>query len=100
GYDGPEILPSSTRLFCLIGADAGQFDRVGPHSPAQAKTADELAVIDGEAPEGRFGHPRPAAIFGDVAQERFAHSTTLERYQPRKSGMREVACKPQCCPLA
>src|SRR5438067_9482734 len=25
GYDGPEILPSSTRLFCLIGADAGHF---------------------------------------------------------------------------
>ena len=24
GYDGPEILPSSTRHFCLIGADAGQ----------------------------------------------------------------------------
>src|SRR6516165_8727130 len=23
GYDGPEILPSSTRHFCLIGADAG-----------------------------------------------------------------------------
>src|SRR5215831_6200376 len=24
GYDGPEILPSSTRPFCLISADAGQ----------------------------------------------------------------------------
>src|SRR5437762_785613 len=24
GYDGPEILPSSTGLFCLVGADAGQ----------------------------------------------------------------------------
>src|SRR5213075_1725366 len=24
GYDGPEILPSSTRPICLIGADAGQ----------------------------------------------------------------------------
>jgi hypothetical protein len=24
GYDGPEILPSSTRPFCLIGADAEQ----------------------------------------------------------------------------
>jgi hypothetical protein len=35
-----------------------------------------FAVIDGAAAEGRFGHPRPAAIFGDVAQERFAHSTT------------------------
>src|SRR5215472_3716708 len=23
GYDGPEILPSSTRHFCLIGADPG-----------------------------------------------------------------------------
>src|SRR6202030_2221534 len=25
GYDGPEILPSSTRPFCLIGADAGHY---------------------------------------------------------------------------
>jgi hypothetical protein len=25
-YDGPKILPSSTRLFCLIGADAGHFE--------------------------------------------------------------------------
>ena len=24
GYDEPEILPSSTRRICLIGADAGQ----------------------------------------------------------------------------
>src|SRR5690348_10617712 len=24
GYDGPEILPSSTQPICLIGADAGQ----------------------------------------------------------------------------
>src|SRR5206468_10369694 len=24
GYDGPEILPSSTHPFCLSGADAGQ----------------------------------------------------------------------------
>jgi hypothetical protein len=24
GYDGPEFLPSSTRTFCLTGADAGQ----------------------------------------------------------------------------
>src|SRR5207237_5201102 len=26
GYDGPEILPSSTRPFCPIGADAGQSE--------------------------------------------------------------------------
>ena len=25
GYDGPEILPTSTRPFCLIGADAGHI---------------------------------------------------------------------------
>src|SRR4029077_19769577 len=31
GYDGPEILPSSTGLFCLIGADAGQSLRL--HRP-------------------------------------------------------------------
>jgi RNA polymerase sigma-70 factor (ECF subfamily) len=31
GYDGPEILPSSTGLFCLIGADAGQSPRASHH---------------------------------------------------------------------
>jgi len=25
GYDEPEILPSSIRSICLIGADAGQY---------------------------------------------------------------------------
>ena len=25
GYYGPEVFPSSTRLICLIGADAGQW---------------------------------------------------------------------------
>jgi len=29
GYDGPEILPFSTRPICLIGADAGQPLEVG-----------------------------------------------------------------------
>ena len=36
GYDEPEILPSSTRPICLIGADAGQQPRVlgiEPQSP-------------------------------------------------------------------
>src|SRR5205085_7778762 len=28
GYDGPEILPSSTQPICLIGADAGQSKRI------------------------------------------------------------------------
>src|ERR1700724_2049511 len=27
GYDEPEILPSSTRPICLIGADAGRSER-------------------------------------------------------------------------
>jgi hypothetical protein len=30
GYDEPEVLPSSTRRICLIGADAGYAKVRGP----------------------------------------------------------------------
>src|SRR5580704_14961096 len=33
GYDEPEILPSSTRRICLIGADAGQKSTKGVNFP-------------------------------------------------------------------
>src|SRR5207253_7236105 len=36
GYDGPEILPSSTRPFCLIGADAGQLEHRAAFYAARA----------------------------------------------------------------
>src|SRR5215471_13694055 len=42
GYDGPEILPSSTRPFCLISADAGHsliyravVRRIDPDQPGR-----------------------------------------------------------------
>jgi hypothetical protein len=52
GYDGPEILPSSTRPFCLIGADAGQRSQKGFSARRLRPNAcfsDKSAVI---VPEG------------------------------------------------
>jgi hypothetical protein len=47
GYDGQEILPSSTCHFCLIGADAGQPAQPSPaalRKPASKITADGAPV--------------------------------------------------------
>src|SRR6185436_10537076 len=40
GYDGPEILPSSTRPFCLTGADAGQAA-----NPYDLTTREVLSIV-------------------------------------------------------
>ena len=58
GYDGPEILPISTRPFCLIGADAGQS--VTParlsrrqvlerHHPARSRSSKSVAICTNPA---------------------------------------------------
>ena len=61
-----------------FAGDKGPYalDRVGRDPAAEAQPPDELAVIDGEAPKRRFRDAGTATIFGDVAQQRFAHRTT------------------------
>src|SRR6185436_15534930 len=49
GYDGPEILPSSTRPFCLTGADAGH---VGLSPESKAAKQFRLGLRDAGFSEG------------------------------------------------
>src|SRR5215475_10325398 len=80
--------------------DEGAYaiDGVGPDSAAKAEPADELAVVDGETAEGGFGDPGSATVLGYVAQERFAHLTTLGLAGP-ESDKGGAARKPQRCPF-
>jgi WD40 repeat protein len=47
GYDEPEILPSSTRQICLIGADAGQWHAHRGQVTGVAVSGDGRWVVSG-----------------------------------------------------
>src|SRR5439155_12916965 len=67
---------------------------------AEAQPANELTVVDGVAAKGAFRHPGPAAIFGDVAQQSFAHSHSPGVSRDLHRGSCRTRRKPQFCPLA
>ena len=58
------------RLDALAGEEgADALERLGRDAGAVAQARDELAVVDGAAPEGRLGHAGAAAELRDAVQQ-------------------------------